>query len=214
MSIQSEIDRLKNIKIAIKDAIVESGIDVPDSTPFTEYANKTSQIIGQFDTKLDEIIGGEIVPMLDVQQRLETISGIPGDVSTQLDTLDAIKAGIADAITTTGVNIPEGTPFSEYINKIEDIPYSTVEYAEVTITTTGNLVRGATLNYVEDQTLQTATIGKNDTQIFNIPIYQVIYLEGNSIFANGYSWKYDITGDADGFFIMGNCQIVISYTND
>lgn len=121
MSIQSEIDRLQGVKSGIKNAIVESGIDVPDDTPFTEYANKTSQIVGQFDAKMDEIIGGEIVPMLDVQQRLEAINGVSGDVSTQLDTLDSTKAAISAAITEKGVEVPEGTTFQEYAEKIGKI---------------------------------------------------------------------------------------------
>lgn len=121
MSIQSEIERLQGVKSGIKNAIVESGIDVPDNTPFAEYANKTSQIIGQFDSKLDEIIGGEIVPMLDVQQRLEAINGVSGDVSTQLDTLDNTKADITAAIIEKGVDIREGTPFSQYADLIAGI---------------------------------------------------------------------------------------------
>ena len=121
MSIQSEIERLQGVKSGIKNAIVESGIDVPDNTPFAEYANKTSQIIGQFDSKLDEIIGGEIVPMLDVQQRLEAINGVSGDVSTQLDTLDTIKYNIAYSISEKGVEVPEGTPFTDYENLISEI---------------------------------------------------------------------------------------------
>lgn len=124
MSIQSEIERLQGVKSGIKNAIVESGIDVPDGTPFTDYADKTSQIIGQFDTKLDEIIGGEIVPMLDVQQRLEAINGVSGDVATQLDTLDSTKAAIASAITKKGVEVPEGTTFQEYAEKIGEIEQS------------------------------------------------------------------------------------------
>ena len=121
MSIQSEIERLQGVKTDLKNAIVESGIDIPEGTPFTEYANKTGQILGQFDTKLDEIIGGEIVPMLDVQQRLEAINGVPGDVAIQLDMLDAIKYNIAYSITEKGVEVPEGTPFTNYENLISEI---------------------------------------------------------------------------------------------
>ena len=44
MSIQSEIDRLKNVKTAIKDAIVAKGVEVPDGTTFREYADKIAAI--------------------------------------------------------------------------------------------------------------------------------------------------------------------------
>lgn len=112
---------LADTKNAIKDAIVSNGIEVPDETTFRSYPEKIDQIVGQFDSTLDEIIGGEIIPTLDVQERLETINGITGDVSVQLDTLDSTKAAIAAAITEKGVEIPDGTPFGEYADKIEDI---------------------------------------------------------------------------------------------
>ena len=44
MSIQSEIDRLKNVKTAIKYAIVEKGVAVPEGTTFREYATKILDI--------------------------------------------------------------------------------------------------------------------------------------------------------------------------
>ena len=44
MSIQSEIDRLKNVKTAIKDAIVAKGVEVPEETTFREYADKIGEI--------------------------------------------------------------------------------------------------------------------------------------------------------------------------
>ena len=44
MSIQSEIDRLKNVKTAIKDAIVAKGVEVPEGTTFRQYAEKISEI--------------------------------------------------------------------------------------------------------------------------------------------------------------------------
>lgn len=106
-------------KTAIKDAIVSNGIDVPDDTTFRSYPDKVNQIVGQFDSTLDEIIGGEIVPVLDVEKRLATVNGISGDINTQLDTLDSTKAAIASAITEKGVEIPEGTPFGEYAGLIQ-----------------------------------------------------------------------------------------------
>lgn len=44
MSIQSEIDRLKNVKTAIKDAIVAKGVEVPEGTTFRGYADKIQEI--------------------------------------------------------------------------------------------------------------------------------------------------------------------------
>lgn len=44
MSIQSEIDRLKNVKIAIKDAIVKKGVEVPEETTFRGYADLIAAI--------------------------------------------------------------------------------------------------------------------------------------------------------------------------
>ena len=44
MSIQSEIDRLKNVKTAIKNAIVAKGVEVPEGTTFREYADKIATI--------------------------------------------------------------------------------------------------------------------------------------------------------------------------
>lgn len=110
---------LNDTKTAIKDAIVSSGIEVPDDTTFRNYPDKVNQIVGQFDSTLDEIIGGDIVPVLDVEKRLAVVNGISGDINTQLDTLDNTKAAIAGAITEKGVEIPEGTPFGEYAGLIQ-----------------------------------------------------------------------------------------------
>lgn len=110
---------LNDTKTAIKAAIVSNGIEVPDDTTFRSYPDKVNQIVGQFDSALDEIIGGEIVPVLDVEKRLATVNGISGDINTQLDTLDSTKAAIASAITEKGVEIPEGTPFGEYAGLIQ-----------------------------------------------------------------------------------------------
>lgn len=44
MSIQSEINRLKGVKTDIRNAIIESGVNVPDDTPFVDYAQKIRYI--------------------------------------------------------------------------------------------------------------------------------------------------------------------------
>ena len=56
-----KLEHLAKTKIAIKNAIIESGIEILEETPFQEYADKASQIIGQFDIRLNEIIGKDAV---------------------------------------------------------------------------------------------------------------------------------------------------------
>lgn len=112
---------LNDTKTAIKDAIISNGIDVPDDTTFRSYPDKVNQIVGQFDSTLDEIIGGEIVPVLDIEKRLAAVNGISGDVNTQLDTLDSTKAEIAAAITEKGVTVGADATFSQYPDYIRDI---------------------------------------------------------------------------------------------
>lgn len=80
MSIQSEIERLQNVKTAIKNAIVESGIEIPEGTPFQNYADKTSEIIGQFDSKLNEIIGKDTVLDNLTGEELERATATPETV--------------------------------------------------------------------------------------------------------------------------------------
>lgn len=44
MSIQSEINRLKGVKTDIRNAIISKGVEIPEETPFLEYANKIAEI--------------------------------------------------------------------------------------------------------------------------------------------------------------------------
>lgn len=148
---------LADTKTAIKDAIISNGIDVPDDTTFRGYPDKVNQIIGQFDATLDEIIGGEIVPVLDIEKRLATVNGISGDINTQLDTLDATKLEIATAITEKGIEIPEGTPFGDYADLIALIEtgLSDGDLAKATATVE-DVIAGKTF-YAGNRELKTGT---------------------------------------------------------
>lgn len=121
MSIRSEIDRISVAKSAIKSAIEESGVAVPDGTKLDGYPALTSGILGQFSDELDTIIGGDTTPVTDVTARLSAVNGISGDVTQQLDTLDGTKTAIHDAIVAKGVDIPDGTVFRDYAAKIGEI---------------------------------------------------------------------------------------------
>lgn len=151
---------LADTKTAIKDAIISNGIDVPDDTTFRVYPDKVNQIIGQFDSTLDEIIGGEIIPMLDVQDRLETINGITGDVSTQLDTLDATNQDLATAITEKGMQIPQGTPFGDYADLIALIQTGLSDGDLAKATATVEDVTAGKTFYAGNRELKTGTASK------------------------------------------------------
>ena len=121
---------LNNTKTAIKDAIVESGVDVPDSTLFVEYADKTREILEQFEPKIDAIIGSEtaseITDMTANLDALTTIivgadSGAAPGLSNLVTLASWAQAAIVYAIQTKGVDIPDNTPFwsmDSYISNI------------------------------------------------------------------------------------------------
>lgn len=121
---------LNNTKTAIKDAIVESGIDILDSTPFVEYANKTKEILKQFEPKIDAIIGSEtaseITDMTANIDALYTIvvgtdSGVEPNLPDTVTLASWAQAAIIYAIQEKGVDIPDNTPFwsmDSYISNI------------------------------------------------------------------------------------------------
>lgn len=121
---------LNNTKTAIKDAIVESGIDIPDSTPFVEYANKTKEILKQFEPKIDAIIGSEtaseITDMTANIDALYTIvvgtdTGVEPNLPDTVTLASWAQEAIIYAIQEKGVDIPDNTSFWSMDSYISDI---------------------------------------------------------------------------------------------
>lgn len=121
---------LNNTKTAIKGAIVESGIDVLDSTPFVEYANKTREILKQFEPKIDAIIGSETASEItDMTANIDALSTIivGTDSGTKPNLPDLVtlatwaQEAMVYAIQEKGVDIPDNTSFwsmDSYISNI------------------------------------------------------------------------------------------------
>lgn len=123
--LQSKVDEcftsVSEGKSLIAAAVTDSGIQTAADATFATMAENTGNIVGQFSDELDLIIGADTTPVTDIAARLSTVNGVSGDVNAQLNTLDSTKTAIETAIEAKGVDIPEGTVFSDYASKIGEI---------------------------------------------------------------------------------------------
>ncbi len=108
-TVNEKLSFLNDTKYTIKKAIEDKGVTIPSNTTFRQYAAKIYDIEsqGSIKSKLEEIINDP------------TILGTEDQLTDNiLQTKDSIK----QAIVSKNISVAEDTPFSQYSDKILEIP--------------------------------------------------------------------------------------------
>lgn len=103
----NKLSYVYDTKIAIRDAIVSKGVDIPDQTHFRDYANAIGYI-------------GSAEPFQPAVLDISNLKTLGQKLSYTLDTKELIR----NAIIAKGVEVPEATTFREYASMISNITES------------------------------------------------------------------------------------------
>lgn len=110
-TIKDKLNYLLESKALITNAIEEKGVDIPNGTPFRQYADKISRISGgdgeaDISNVIDDILGFK-------DPSIKTIE--------KLNNIRDVKTDIRNSIAYQGIEVSNDLPFSKYPEKILDI---------------------------------------------------------------------------------------------
>lgn len=103
MSVQSEIDRINGAKSTLANNINSAGFTAGVGASIVQLASTVGEAFTSTSSRLSEI------------------NGASGTISVSIDILESTKTNIRNAIISSGGSVPEGTSFSDYYAKIEDV---------------------------------------------------------------------------------------------